>query len=66
MSFALLANRTGGEGEEYTNTYLPTLANTIEFNPLANIPDTTKMIARRIKEASIARQVLLNTKKLTI
>ena len=63
MSFALLANRTGGEGEEYTNTYLPTLANTIEFNPLANIPDTTKMIARRIKEASIARQVMAEYKK---
>lgn len=65
MSGELLENRTGGLGKAYNASNLPTLANTMEFNALANIPDVTKMIARRMEEAKWATKVIAEYKRVT-
>lgn len=57
MSFALLPNRTGGDGSDTTPKNMPTMADTTEFDPLTNLPNFRNMTLQRIQEASLAQCV---------
>lgn len=57
MSFALLPNRTGGDGSDVSPKNMPTMADTTEFDPLSNLPNFRDMTLARIKEASYAQPV---------
>jgi conserved hypothetical protein len=63
MSYRLHVNRTGGTGSDISVQNPPTIASTLEFDALRNMPRFRDMIAKRVQQAKISQDVLERYKK---